>query len=207
MVLSGGTFSTGGFNETLGTLGLATDSTLDLASGASVLHFADSHSLASSWLGTLSVANWSNGDHVFVGIAAAGLDPTQLVHISFLGFGPGAPISNSGEVSPAGPVVTTLGDFNRDGHVNAADITAMEQALTDLNTYQSNNFLSSANLTAIGDFDGDSHVTNADLQGLMSLLAAGGGSVAAVPEPAGGVLAALGILLVAGQAHAVVECP
>ena len=129
-------------------------------------------------------------------VVTAGLDPTQLGQITFVGFGPGALLSSVGEVSPAGPVVTTLGDFNRDGHVNAADITAMEQALTDLNAYKTNYFLSTANLTAIGDFDGDSHVTNADLQGLMTLLASGGGSVAAVPEPASGVLLAAGILIV-----------
>ncbi len=80
-------------------------------------------------------------------------------------------------------MVTTLGDFNRDGHVNAADIPSMMQALTDLNAYKTNYFLSTANLTAIGDFDTDGRFTNADMQGLLSLLASGGGSVTAVPEP------------------------
>ena len=28
------------------------------------------------------------------------------------------------------------GDFNRDGHINAADITVMQQALTNINAYQ-----------------------------------------------------------------------
>ncbi len=51
LVLSGGTFATGGFNETLGTLGLATTSTLDLATTASVLHFADSHALCIDLVG------------------------------------------------------------------------------------------------------------------------------------------------------------
>ena len=44
---------------------------------------------------------------------------------------------------------------------------------------------------AIGDFDGDTHFTNADMQGLLSLLGSGGGSVA-VPEPGSLLLMALG---------------
>jgi hypothetical protein len=84
-----------------------------------------------------------------------------------------------------------LGDFNRDGHVNAADIPSMMQALTDLNAYKTNYFLSTANLTAIGDFDTDGRFTNADMQGLLSLLASGGGSATAVPEPSSLLLMAL----------------
>jgi autotransporter-associated beta strand protein len=194
--LNGGTFSTGGFNETVGPLALTTDSTLDLGNGTSVVHFADSHSLTSSWAGLLTISNWTNGDHVFVGSNLTGLDPSQLSQINFLGFAPGALLSNTGEVSPGGPVVTILGDFNRDGHVNAADLLAMAQALTDLNAFKTNYFLSADNLKAMGDFDADGQVTNLDMQGLANLLLAGGGSVAAVPEPTTFVLLSLGSFIV-----------
>jgi hypothetical protein len=73
----------------------------------------------------------------------------------------------------------------------------MMQALTDLNAYKTNYFLSDSNLTAIGDFDGDTHFTNADMQGLLTLLGSGGGSAAAVPEPATYLLMASGGLIFA----------
>ena len=64
-----------------------------------------------------------------------------------------------------------------------------------------NFFLSTANLTAIGDFDADGRFTNADMQGLLSLLASGGGSVTAVPEPGTLSLLALGACLAVGIAR------
>jgi hypothetical protein len=76
------------------------------------------------------------------------------------------------------------GDFNRDGHVNAADIRAMLQALVDLKTYQIDKGLSDSQLLTVGDLSGDGKLTNADLQPLLNLLKSGGGSVASVPEPA-----------------------
>ena len=85
------------------------------------------------------------------------------------------------------------GDFNRDGHVNAADVPAMLAALTDLNAYKSANSLTSAQLLSIGDIDLSGTVTNADMQALLNLLEGGGGSVAAVPEPASLVLLALAL--------------
>ena len=85
------------------------------------------------------------------------------------------------------------GDFNLDGHVNAADLPAMLAALTDLNRYKSANSLTDADLRAIGDIDGSGSVTNADVQALLTLLKSGGGSVAAVPEPASIVLLALAL--------------
>ncbi len=56
LVLAGGKFATGGLNETLNTLMVAANSSIDLGGSPSVLHFADSHTLG--WSGTLTVLNW-----------------------------------------------------------------------------------------------------------------------------------------------------
>jgi hypothetical protein len=87
------------------------------------------------------------------------------------------------------------GDFNRDHQVTAADIPAMLSALTDLNAYKSQNGLSDANLVSIGDLNNSGALTNADIQSLLDLIAeqSGGGSAAAVPEPASIVLLALAL--------------
>ena len=77
------------------------------------------------------------------------------------------------------------GDFNRDSQVTAADIPAMLAALTDLNQYKTTNSLSDADLLAIGDLNNSGTLTNADIQPRLDLVATqGGGSMAAVPEPA-----------------------
>jgi probable HAF family extracellular repeat protein len=89
------------------------------------------------------------------------------------------------------------GDFNRDGHVNAGDITAMMEAMVDLNAYQSDHGLSANELVALGDLDGDGVVTNADLQALLNLLQSGGGSVGNVPEPATITLSIIGLSIFA----------
>ena len=96
------------------------------------------------------------------------------------------------------------GDFNRDGHVNNADIQAMMAALADLSDYESSQQLSDSQLMFIGDLNGDTHVNNADLQSLISRVAnstlpggggfADNGTLAAVPEPAALSLMAFGSL-------------
>jgi uncharacterized repeat protein (TIGR03803 family) len=88
------------------------------------------------------------------------------------------------------------GDFNLDGQVTSADIPAMLQALTDLNTFQADNKLSTEDLLAIGDTNGDGNINNADLQQLLDLIAHPnpGNATASVPEPTSIGLLSLGLL-------------
>jgi autotransporter-associated beta strand protein len=124
--------------------------------------------------------------------------------VSFTGIPDGYTINynyqNSKEIALV-PMTTPLklGDFNFDGHVNGADVTAMLAALTDLNKFEANNTLTPARLLAVGDLDGSGAVNNADLQGLLTLLKSGGGSVAAVPEPPSACLLIIAVI-VAGSA-------
>ncbi len=85
------------------------------------------------------------------------------------------------------------GDFNRDGHADATDISAMEQALVDLPDYQTAKSLSNSQLLHIGDLNGDGAVNNADLQAFLNLLKSGGGSANSVPEPSTFITAAIGM--------------
>jgi hypothetical protein len=111
------------------------------------------------------------------------------------GLGAAVPATfNSGTLT-----VVALGDFDRNGQTNLADVSEMLEALVDLSTYKSSKGLSEAGLVALGDFNNSGAVTNADIQGLLNLLAGGGGSVHSVPEPAGLALAAAGLVpLLAG---------
>ena len=115
--LANGTFNSAGFNETLGALSITASAALELGTGASILHFADSS--ATPWSGTLSIRNWSGApsgggvDQIFFGNSASALTPGQLSVITFLDpFGPGsgnagARILTTGELV-AIPEPTTL---------------------------------------------------------------------------------------------------
>jgi hypothetical protein len=83
-----------------------------------------------------------------------------------------------------------FGDFNRDGQVNAADISAMENALSNLSAYQSANNLTNFELMAFGDINSDGTLNNADLQALLNLFTSDQYTLA--PEPATWVLLAVG---------------
>lgn len=110
IVLSGGTFSTGaasGFTETIGTLGLTANSTIELGTDSHDLNFAASNGVG--WTGgrTLTITGWTTTDgstgtsgKIFVGSNNSGLTTAQLAQITFSGFEPGAIILNTGEVVP-----------------------------------------------------------------------------------------------------------
>jgi autotransporter-associated beta strand protein/T5SS/PEP-CTERM-associated repeat protein len=119
--LNGGTFHTGGFNETLGTMTLGASSIIDFGSGTSTLVFADSSAL--TWTGTLEIHNWSGDaygggtDRLFFGNAATGLTADQLARIVWKNpFGMGdvtaSVIYANGEVVPVpepGTIAAVLG--------------------------------------------------------------------------------------------------
>jgi len=90
------------------------------------------------------------------------------------------------------------GDFNRDGHVDAADVQAMMAALANLSGYNAaHSNLTATQLLDIEDVNNDGVVNNADLQAMLDLLKSGGGSSNSVPEPASLALLGLGALAIA----------
>lgn len=110
MTLAGGTWNTAGFDEKLGALTLSANSTLDLASGTSVIQYAASS--GNTWTGTLKILNWTGSatgggsDQVLFGATNGGLSSTQLSDILFVnptGFIVGnysAKILSGGEIVP-----------------------------------------------------------------------------------------------------------
>ena len=109
--------------------------------------------------------------------------------------------SNSVQTLEISNAISTLpGDFNQDGHVDAADLAAMMSALCDLTAYQathgpSGGALPTPQLLQIGDLTGDGKVTNADIQAELDLVTSlGGGSIAAVPEPCTAIMSAIGVV-------------
>ena len=99
LVLSGGTFDTGGFSETAGVLSLGGSAAIDFGTSNTVsLVFGDSHSELWS-AGTLNILNFTAGaDSLRVGTNASALTAGQLAQISFNG--QPASISSTGFLLP-----------------------------------------------------------------------------------------------------------
>lgn len=88
LVMSGGTFATGGFNETLGTLTVTANSVIDLGNAAisAALIFADSRDEAWGESVGLSFINFTEGvDTIRIGTTSGGLTSTQLALITING--------------------------------------------------------------------------------------------------------------------------
>lgn len=111
LVMSGGTFHTAGFSETLGTLKLATaDSTIDFGSGASALVFADSSGTAWDASFSLSITNFDTGvDSIRFGTTVDGLTIDQLGQITINGSA--ATIDSDGFLAIAIPEPSTYSAF------------------------------------------------------------------------------------------------
>lgn len=124
VTMSGGTFKTGGLNETLAAFTLSGTAAVDLGAGASILNLANSS--AQTWSGALNITNWSGSvsgggtDQIYFGTDATGLTGGQLALITFvdpLGFAAGnyfAAQLGTGELVPSlvpepGAAVSLLG--------------------------------------------------------------------------------------------------
>jgi uncharacterized membrane protein len=103
------------------------------------------------------------------------------------------------------PITQILaGDYNQDHHVNAADIAALELALTNLAAYKNQYGVTDAELLQIDQIPGEGtdNLNNSDLQALVTYLKNGGGSTNSVPEPSSACLAILAMVCFGGW-HAV----
>jgi hypothetical protein len=107
LVLNGGTFSTAGYAETVGTLQLTENSTILLGTGSHNLNFSASNS--TSWTAgkTLTITGWTGtasggtAGRIYVGSSGSGLTQSQLDAINFSSFSnTGAQILSTGEIVP-----------------------------------------------------------------------------------------------------------
>lgn len=82
IVFNGGTLSTNGFSDAMGTLQLSADSAIDLGAGDSDLSFLDSSAIGWSASTVLNISNFAEGvDSIRFGTDASGLTSTQLSQI------------------------------------------------------------------------------------------------------------------------------
>ena len=207
VVLAGGNFGTGGFDQNVpGTLTLSSSGHVDMGLGGQdaggAVHFSASNGLWGS--STLTIDNWTPGiDHLFFGGDNTGLDPGQVTAINFTDFG-AAQITGGGEIVPLATVPTFVtGDVNGDGNFNVADIAAEMRALANLAAYQSNYgpghlVLNTDELYAVLDQNHDGSINNMDIQAAIDRVANSGGAssvVAPVPEPTSLTLLVVGAIV------------
>src|SRR6476660_1377331 len=131
------------------TLKATASSTIDMSATAgspvsgTVLRMADSSQTHWAEGAILTVNDYTQGSNqLFVGSnnTTQALNPNQLAQIKFGSAPLGAIQLATGEVQPGTPTGTYehQGDVDHDTHVNIADVSALEVALTNLTTYTNN---------------------------------------------------------------------
>ncbi|WP_343536822.1 beta strand repeat-containing protein, partial [Flavobacterium mesophilum] len=107
IVLDGGSYSTGGNNEVVGTLSLTDNSTIALGSSSHTISFAASNGISWTSGKTLIITGWTGAfnstGRIFVGTSATGLTASQLSQIKFQvgAENRDATILDTGELVPA----------------------------------------------------------------------------------------------------------
>ena len=119
IIMDGGTLDTGGKSQDsagsgqgMGTLTLTSNSTIALGGNNHTITFTDSSGIIWTNGMTLTITGWDgliggSGQHgqIFVGgIGGGGLTDKQLCQITFVGYGHGAILLNTGELVPGGCV-------------------------------------------------------------------------------------------------------
>ena len=116
--LGGGTLASGGFNETVGTLTLASSSIIDFGNATSVVRFASSSGVSWTAGQTLIITNWTGSyagggpDQLFFGSAITALTGSQLGQIQFTDSSGNRQLANilsTGEVVPIPEPATVFG--------------------------------------------------------------------------------------------------
>jgi hypothetical protein len=85
-------------------------------------------------------------------------------------------------------ILNHAGDFNLDGHVNAADIPIMQSALANPAAWEATYKVTDATFQSMANVNGSGVINNGQLQALLNLVKGGGGSLNAVPEPSSLIL-------------------